>query len=312
MRYQAVRKVSRERIFCRMQKRSEKSERTGMSAVPAGSGQAGSNILLVAGPPVLSGAAFILGAPWYVAAGLLLTAQYWYGPLFVYYRQRIPAYTALRLHRSADDCPMEHREFFDRTLPLLQHEGFEKLGRCSYEDERPRITGSIALLQNSATSDIAQVMIVTRAGHKESGQLVGFSRTRTDGSRILTGRSTIQSAIPPNPGDAVLTVDARVPVSDLWAVHCARTAYDPKAIRNAAVADVLGFQTDAEREAARWHVRSGLWQPDERPGVLRPTAHGAVYMCLRMLPPWKQISRLHGRLRFRRLLRDAGRTTGVT
>jgi len=238
--------------------------------------------------------------PWLVPVLVLLTAPYWYGPVVVYLRQRMPTLQALRVVDSDAALPPEHGRFFDKTLPVLQAAGFVQNGRFTSSDPRQPIRGTVTLLQHQRTTDLAHLLVVTQKDR--SAEMVGFSRSRTDGSKISTLWSTLQSPFPPNPRDDVLRISGSIDTMDLWRVHQARVAADPAAKPNDLVTDALAYQTNLEREGIRRHIASGMWQQDEHPGFLRPTVTGAILMCLRMLFPWKQLARLRAGMEVRRLL----------
>ncbi len=179
--------------------------------------------------------------------------------------------------------------------------GFIHLGLLAFDDKKQSLA-TASVLRHGETSDIAHVMIATKEGHARTAEMVVFSRSRTDGSRIFTLRSTIQSPFPPNPDDSSLRVHGAIPLQDLWGVHTVRVANDATSKVNDSVTDMQHFQTAWESAGARRHIASGFWLLDERPGFLRPTARGALFMCLRMLLPWKQISRIRARMKFHRFL----------
>lgn len=253
-------------------------------------------------PLALGGAVIGLGEP-VAGIGLLVTAQYWYGPVIVYLTQRMPVAPALRAEDMATAPFPAHRRFVEPTVAELRGAGFVPLARFASANERLKQTGTVVLLQHRETSDLAHVLIATQEGFGEAAETLVFSRRRSDGSDIATVRNSMVSPFPPNPRDSVLRVGRHVPTLDLWTAHRNRVAADPQAKRNDAITDALQHQMSREREAARRNIASGLWQEAVQPDFLRPTARGAVLMCLRLLPPWKQATRFHGRLKIRRLLR---------
>jgi len=246
---------------------------------------------------------YYVGMPWYVVVLVLLSSVYWYGPVLVYLGQRMPALPSLRPLDSDAALPPAHSRYFDKIVPLLQGAGFIQIGRFGSAVERQSVTGTAILLQHQETSDLAHLLIATQEGQTQAAETLVFSRIRNDGSRILTSCSTVQSPFPANPRDSVLRLYNRIDSLDLWRAHQARVAADAGAVRNATVTDALAFQMELEKDSLRRHVASGLWQQDEGTLFLRPTAIGAVLMCLRMLPPWKQIARIHAWLQMRRYLR---------
>lgn len=247
------------------------------------------------------------GAPWYAPVLVLLTAQYWYGPVIVYLRQRMPTLQVLRVVGAEAVLPPEHAPSFNKTMPVLQATGFVQNGRFTSADQGQPIRGTVTLMQHRGASDLAHLLVVTNAGR--TAEMLGFSRARTDGSRISTVWSTVHSPFPPNPRDNVLRIGGNITPLDLWRVHQARVAADPGAKRNDSVTDALSYQMNLEKESVRRNIASGMWQQDERPGFLRPTVTGAFLMCLRMLFPWKQLSRMRAGMEVRRLLRESGKTT---
>jgi len=246
---------------------------------------------------------YYFDAPWYIAVFVFLSAVYWYGPVLVYLRQRMPTVPSLNPLGPESSLPTAHQSFFDSSVPLLQGVGFVHLGYCVNSGEKQLISGSVALLQHQETSDLAHLLTATKEGIASAAETIAFSRIRNNNSRIWTSRHTIQSPFPPNPNDSVLKLDGHVDLLDLWYVHQARVSADHGAIRNAIVTDAFHFQMEMEKESLRKNLASGLWQQDEQPGFLRPTPKGAVLMCLRMLPPWKQIARIRARLQMRHYLR---------
>lgn len=258
-------------------------------------------------PLSICAALFGVGAPWEAVLLMMVAAPYWYGPVIVYLTQRMPVTPALRVADEATAPHAAHRGILEATLPALRQLGFVPLGRFTSCDQQRALDGTVVLLQHREASDLAHVVVATQAGHPGAGHTLVFTRDRSDGGRIATVRQSIASPFPPSRGDSVLRVDGRVEVADLWAVHRQRVVTDPTAKRNDPVSDAYHYQLSLERDAARRHVASGLWQADVSPALLRPTARGAVLMCLRMLAPWKQASRIRGRLQARRLRRQAGR-----
>jgi len=262
------------------------------------------DIVIYRGIPLLVAFGFCyFGMPWYVVVLVLLSSVYWYGPVLVYLVQRMPAFPSLRSLDSDATLPPAHSRYFDKMVPLLQGAGFIQIGRFGSAIEKQSVTGTTILLQHQETFDLAHLLIATQEGQTQAAETLVFSRIRTDGSRILTSRNTVQSPFPSNRSDSVLRLYNRIDPLDLWRVHQARVAADAGAVRNATVTDAFAFQMELEKDGIRRHVASGLWQQDEGTRFLRPTAIGAVLMCLRMLPPWKQVARIHARLQMRRYLR---------
>lgn len=266
------------------------------------------NVIIYRGVPVLVAfGIYSIGTPWYAAVLVLLTVQYWYGPVLVYLRQRMPTLQALRVAGADAVLPPEHAPSFDKTMPMLQAAGFVQNGRFTSADPRQPIRGTVTLMQHQGTSDLAHLLVVTN--NDRIAEMLAFSRSRTDGSRISTVWSTVHSPFPPNPRDNVLRINGDIAPLDLWRVHQARVAADPDAKPNDMVTDALSYQMNLEREGVRRNIASGMWQQDEQPGFLRPTAMGAFLMCLRMLFPWKQLSRIRARMEVRRLLRGSSKTS---
>lgn len=263
-------------------------------------GQVRDGLLYKGVPFFVAAACYWLGAPWYVVVGVLLSAQHWYGPVLVYLTQRMATLPSLRPLDAEATLPDAHRRLLQDVVPWLQTAGFVERGRFASADEKQSIRATGVLLQHGEASDLAHVLIATQDGRAGAAETLVFSRARTDGSWIRTARHTIPSPFPPTPSDSVLQVDARVDPLDLWRVHQARVAADTSAIRNVTVTDAFRFQMELERDGVRRHLASGLWQPDERPEFIRPTAHGAAVMCWRLLPPWKQATRLRARWQMRR------------
>lgn len=269
------------------------------------------NVIIYQGIPFFAAfGLYYFEAPWYVAAFVLVSSVYWYGPVLVYLRQRMPAVPSLRPLDFGETLPTEHSRYFDKTVPLLQGIGFVELGRFVSVDKKQSISGTATLLQNQESSDLAHLLIATKKGRAAAAETLVFSRARSNGSKIVTTRRTIQSPFPPNPLDSVLSLDGGIDAFDLWRVHRARVAADAGAMRNVTVKDAFGFQTALEKEGIRKNIASGLWRQDERTKFLRPTPKGALVMCLRMLAPWKQVARLRARLQMRRHLRESDRFVG--
>jgi len=256
-------------------------------------------LIILKGVPILIAyAAYASGMSWHVPVIILLTAPYWYGPVVVYFQQRMPKMQGLRVVGENAALPPDHGRFFERVIPALQSSGFVVHGRFTSDDQQP-ICGTVTLMQHQGASDLAHLVVVTK--NTIFAEMVGFSRARTDGSQISTLWSTVQSPFPPNPRDDVLRIGGNIDPMDLWRVHQARVAADPTAKPNDLVTDALAYQTNLEREGIRRHIASGMWQQDEHPGFLRPTVTGAILMCLRMLFPWKQVARMRARMEVRRL-----------
>ncbi len=67
------------------------------------------NVILYMGVPVA--AAYLvdtLGAPWYVFVFTLILAPYWYGPVLVYYRARMPMISSLQAIVDRGERPPAH------------------------------------------------------------------------------------------------------------------------------------------------------------------------------------------------------------
>lgn len=244
---------------------------------------------------------YLLGAPWYVAVIFLLTASYWYGPILVYLKQRMPTQQLIRDLPADTPLPPEHNRFFEKTIPELDAAGFSPTGRFTNADDDEPVVGAITLMQNQTTSDIAHLLVsVTNC---LTGEMIGFSRYRSDGSKICTGWSNIPSPFPPEPQDNTLIISEHINPSDLWSVHQARVAADPSAILNEPISDALAYQINMEQKGVQTKIASGMWQQAKQPGFIRPTAMGAFKMCLRMLFPWKQLNRKRSSIEVRRYLK---------
>jgi hypothetical protein len=252
-------------------------------------------------PLAVALASYILGAPWYVALFILVMAPYWFGPVVVYSTQRLPAVQPLCAISRDTPLPFEHQLFFDRTVPVLEDAGFLLKGCFTNSDRKKPIRGTVSLMQHRETLDVAHLLVAI--GDGRSSELLGFSRARGDGSRLLTTWRNIPSPFPPSPQDNTLDIRGDVEPQDLWRVHQARVAADPEVIKNDPIADALDYQVNLERDAYQKRIASGMWTTDREPEVLRPTLTGALLMCLRMLFPWKQLKCLRGGMEMRRVMK---------
>lgn len=256
-------------------------------------------------PLAVCGSVHALGAPWEAVLAMLVGAQYWYAPLVVYATQRSPAVPSIEPVDDDAAVPPPHAAVLAAVLPDLHAAGFVTLLRFGSADPARGLQATGMLLQHPETTDLAHVLVATQDGNPEVGSTVSFSRPRGDGSMLATARLAGASPFAPSPRDSVLRVGRRVRIADLWRAHRGRTAADPLVMRRPRVTDALAVQRDLERDAARRWVADGLYQPDVAPHLLRPTLRGAYRMCLRMLPPWREVSRVRGHLHLRRLLRHA-------
>jgi len=264
------------------------------------------DILIYNGIPVLVVFGFYrFGLSWNLAVIMLLLAVYWYGPVIIYMRQRMPTSPVLSFVDSEDALAPELRQRFDLTIPLLQSLGFIRIGMLASADKKQPIQGAVALLQHQATSDIVNLLAAAKDGGARIAETLAITRFRTDGSRIVTSQHTIPSPFPSNPGDDVLRLYDGVEPSTLWRIHQARVSADARSTRNVTITDAVAYQMDLERKGAQKNIAPGLWQFGESPEFLRPTLRGAFIMSLRLLPPWSQISRMRTRMKARHYLKNA-------
>lgn len=247
---------------------------------------------------------FACGAPWYIAVPVFLLAPYWYGPFLIYHNQRMPTLQPLRDVSNATHLPFEHQLFLDRMIPVLEGAGFAQKGCFTSAVSNTPICGTVTLLQHQKTSDIVHLLV--SSGNGQSAELLGFSRSRADGSRLTTGWSNLPSALSPPAQDNTLRVAGNIEPMDLWRVHQARVVNDPKVIRNEAIEDALGYQVKMEQEMIRARIASRMWKPAGQSEYIRPTAMGALLMSLRMLFPWKYFNYIRGKMVMRRHLNKSG------
>lgn len=276
------------------------------NAPPASSSAVGKrlvdNPIIVQGIPIVVGITLCaLGTPWYAAVLVVLAAQYWFGPIFIYFTGRMPTSQPLRPVPAETTLPPEHTAFLNKTIPVLEAAGFASKGCFTNAPQDTAISGIVTLMQHETTSDVAHLLIVVKDG--TVGQTIGFARSRTDGSRIRTSWSTIPSPFPPLPQDNTLRVGGEIAPAVLWQVHQARVAADRIVIREEPISDALRYQMDEERQAIASKLASGQWQQTGEQGFIRPTLLGAYSMCLRMLFPWKQFERLSAEREVRRHLK---------
>jgi Zn-dependent protease len=262
------------------------------------------NPLIVQGFPIMFGIAlYALGTPWYAAVLVVLGAQYWFGPILIYFKQRMPTTQPLRPVPAETSLPPEHAVFLNKTIPVLEAAGFASKGCFTNAPQDTTISGTVTLLQHETTSDVAHLLIVVQDGRV--GQTIGLSRPRTNGSRIRTSSSTIPSPFPPIPQDNTLKIGEEIDPVVLWRVHQARVAADRTASREEPISDALSYQMNEERQSVKTKLASGQWQQAEQQGFIRPTLLGAYSMCLRMLFPWKQLDRLSAEREVRRHLKES-------
>lgn len=276
-------------------------------APPASSSAVGKrlvdNPIIVQGIPVVVGITlWALGTPWYAAVLVVLGAQYWFGPILIYFQQRIPTSQPLRPVPAETSLPPEHTVFLNKTIPVLEAAGFASKGCFTNAPQYTAISGTVTLMQHETTSDVAHLLIVVKDGRV--GQTIGFSRSRTDGSRIRTSWSTIPSPFPPLPQDNTFRIGGEIAPAVLWQVHQARVAADKIVIREEPISDALSYQMNEERQWRASTLASGQWQQAGE-GFIRPTLLGAFLMCLRMLFPWKQFERLSAEREVRRHLKES-------
>jgi Zn-dependent protease len=278
-------------------------------APPASSSAVGKrlvdNPIIAQGIPVVVGIAlYVLGTPWYAAVLVVLGAQYWFGPILVYFKQRMPTSQLLRPVPAETSLPPEHTVFLNKTIPVLEAAGFVSKGCFTNAPQDTAISATVTLMQHETTSDVAHLVIVVQDGMV--GQTIGLSRPRANGSRIRTSSSTIPSPFPPAPQDNALKIGGEIDPAVLWRVHQARVAADMTVSREEPISDALGYQMNEERQGVKNKLASGQWQQAEQQGFIRPTLPGAYSMCLRMLFPWKQLDRLSAEREVRRHLKGSG------
>ena len=262
------------------------------------------NPIVVQGIPIVVGIAlYALGMPWYIAVIVLLGAQYWYGPILVYFKQRMPADQPLRVVSDETDLHPELRLFLNKTVHVLEAAGFVSKGCLTSAAPDEAVSGIAKLMQHETTSDVAHLLVIVQDG--AVGKMIGFSRSRTDGSRIRTSWSTIPSPFPPIPQDNTLKIGGEIDPAVLWRLHQARVAVDGKVVREEPISDALRYQANEERQSAETKVASGQWQQADQQEYIRPTLLGAYLMCLRMLFPWKQLDRLFADREVRRHLKES-------
>lgn len=279
---------------------------SGMAAITAPARTAGKNddfkkFLSIAPPLLIATILYFFDIPWYIPTLVLLLAPYWYVPVFVYFDQRVPAFQPLRVVLLDTPLPAEQRAFYDRTIPRLTAAGFTLKGRFTNTPHGEPLRGTVTLMQNQETSDVAHLLTANNGA--QSMELIGFSRLRSDGSRIRTGWSNFASPFPPVPQDNTLRVGGVVTPLDLWQVHQQRVAADRGAVRNAPITDAHGYQIQEERSGVRDKIQSGQWQETAGQDKIRPTLAGAFLMCLRMLFPWKHLDQMRAQKELQRYLR---------
>jgi Zn-dependent protease len=263
------------------------------------------NTCLVQAVPIVIGIIlYALGTPWFVAIMVLLASQYWYGPILIYFKQRMPTHQPLRAVPADTSLPPELTLFLNKTIPVLEAAGFVSKGCCTNAPPDAAISGTVTLLQHETTSDVAHLLVVVNNG--QVGQTIGFSRPRTDRSRIRTAWSSLPSPFPANPQDNSLRVGGQIDPALLWRVHQARVAADEMVMREEPISDAIRYQTNEERQGVETKLASRQWQPAGQEGFIRPTLPGAYVMCLRMLFPWKQLNRIAADREVRDLLEEPG------
>jgi hypothetical protein len=248
------------------------------------------------------------GASWYVPWLMLLLTPYWYGPFLTYFGHRLPCDNSSCTFDSGTTIPPEHKLYFEKTVQILQTFGFVQVqGLVVNVNEKQSSRGTASLMQHQETSDLAHLLIVTAEDKtgltpKNTAEVLGFSRLRTDGSEICTSWSTLASPFPQGSIDSILRLEGCIAPLDLWRIHQARVAEDANATKYITITNAFDYHKEMEKENVRKHIASGYFQKSKRPNVLRPTLKGALLMCFRMLPPWVQIARIRARLQARRYL----------
>ena len=247
-------------------------------------------------------------AGWAALVLLVLTAQYWLGPLMVHAKVRQKRATRFTPGDQAPPLPDLLAPFFAETSAALQSAGFvaTPLFHGATGDERHGSAAYFQLFQHPRHGDVATIMAMARP-IPASGvphTLLGFTAEFGDGSTQRTGNSPVESAVPSRPADGVARFPEERDAARLYALHRELVRRRGSRQRPVPLSDPIAYQRRQEQLTHQRMVSSG-WYVAEA-DALRPTWKGACLASWRMLAPWKTWrAQRSERLRLQ-LVRDLG------
>lgn len=246
---------------------------------------------------------------WLLLAALLLTLQYWLGPLMIHAKVRQKRATRFSPAGSAPPMPPQLATFFAESGAALQQAGFTATPPF-YAVTGDEHTGGAAFFQlfrNAEHGDVATVMAMARPLPVDGSPpitLVGFTTELVNGGSQRTGNALMDTPVPPRPNDHVARFPNEREAGRLYALHRELVRRRGVAVRSASLEDPVAYQRRQELLTHQRMVSSGWYfaAGDE----LRPTWKGACLGAWKMLSPWKdRIAARHERLR-RELSSDLG------
>ena len=211
---------------------------------------------------------------------LMLTAQYWLGPILIRFKQTRPASPQGMKVVGDDDIPPVLAPFVARTRRELEALGFSGFAVLKQ-------TAGIALL----SADVAGSVAVGLALPKKDGtvhSLVGFTTQLRRGPKLRTSNSPLPSIVPSPRNETRLRLPDEHDVAKLHAIHARRVARaiaGGGAIEPLSMSDPLAYQEREERVNRTHAVECGYWVP--RGDRLGLTWKGAFLSAWRLLPPWR-------------------------
>lgn len=265
--------------------------------------------LTILGRALFAAAGF---GPWaWAILGVLLT-PYWLGPFLVHDGQRMAVAPALvPFDPSRHLTPEEIEAPRQDSIRALVAAGFRPVADLFSDDYMPNLTLRVGLLENAATRQqaIACGMWASVGAARTKATWVELMSKLNDGRLLLVNNSSHAGAFAPVKERIVELFPRMRDVVSLARVHRALTQ------RLRGTADVepptdggdpaTYLSRTIAREAAS-QVETGYLRVDERGGVFRPTAKGALLMTWKMLPPFSTIRRARIERRGMELLRTLG------
>jgi hypothetical protein len=222
---------------------------------------------------------------------------------------RSPIRTRLKNWLSADSgfepCEGNHLgPDVARIIAALRELGFVLCGHWHHSGHS-HATGQITLMEHPQTLDVAKVMVVVTATHRDVTLV--FETRFEDGTKVGTANNQITAGLPSLPETTSLWLPEVRDARQLYRVHDQvrdRVGLGKK--RLSIGPDPAAFLTAGRDHMLARFVETGYYYLDEPRGVYRPTWKGAVLMTWRLLWPIRPLYRAWRRRPTRRLLREEG------
>jgi hypothetical protein len=245
---------------------------------------------------------------WTITILLVVTIQYWLGPILVHAKVRQKRATRFSPAGTTPPMPPPLADFFTTSATALQQAGFTSTppfyGVCG--DEQTGSAAYFQLFQHPDHGDVATIMAMARPLPVEGPpvSLVGFTAEFADGGSQRTGNSAVGIPFPPRTADHTARFPTERDPARLYALHRALVRRRGGTQRRVPLTDPLAYQRRQEQLTHQRMISSGYYRVEG--DELRPTWKGACLGAWKMLAPWKdRLAARDERLR-QRLASDLG------